>query len=458
MTELDDLRVACERKLDQQAGRARLYQQYYDNEAGIIALLEGEERRTFKDFLSESQANWCELVVNAVADRMRVIGFRFGSEEANETAWALWQASTMDADHGMVQKDALIAGSSFVLVQPDDSNPSGVTITAESPQQATVLYEPGNRRRRRAGYKRFHDEAGDPERVTEVLITPEFIATWEPWTLRGAAQLPIVEVNPAGTVSLVEIVPQPRVLGHGRSELLSATVIQDRINTTIFNRLVATDYGAFRQIWATGIKVARDVIKTDEGGEAVRVVRPFDIGANRLLTNENPDGRFGAFGESTLRGYLDSVGQDVEHLAAITQTPPTYLLGHMVNLSADAIRAAEAGLVAKIEQRALHLGESWEEVMRLALALIKNPAADNLSAEVLWADFETRSEGQRVDALVKMATLGVPREILWEKWGVTPQEIERWKALAEQEEAEREPAPVPPPPPPQPEPEPQPAP
>jgi hypothetical protein len=445
MTVLDDLRLAAERKLDEQAGRARLYQEYYDNEAGIIALLDNDERRTFKQFLAESQANWCELVVNAVADRMRVIGFRFGSEEANDEAWELWQASAMDADHGLVQKDALIAGSSFVLVQPDDSNPVGVTITAESPMQACVLYEPGNRRRRRAGYKRFTDEI-DRSMVTEVLITPDVIATWLPGPMRAGRRAdPIVEVNPAGVVSLVEIIPQPRTLKPGRSELASACVIQDRINTTIFNRLVATDYGAFRQIWATGIKVARDVIKTEEGGEAVRVVRPFDIGANRLLTNENPDGRFGAFTESTLRGYLDSVSQDVEHLAAITQTPPTYLLGHMVNLSADAIRAAEAGLVAKIEQRALHLGESWEEVMRLALRLDKNPAADNLEAEVLWADFETRSEGQRVDALVKMATLGVPREILWEKWGITPQEIERWKALAEQEEPEPEPTPPAPP-------------
>jgi hypothetical protein len=36
-----------------------------------------------------------------------------------------------------------------------------------------------------------------------------------------------------------------------------------------------------------------------------------------------------------------------------------------------------------------------------------------------------------VDALVKMSTLGVPREVLWERWGATPQEIERWRGLNE---------------------------
>ena len=110
------------------------------------------------------------------------------------------------------------------------------------------------------------------------------------------------------------------------------------------------DYGANRQLWATGIKVAREVIKGEEGSpDVTRVTRPFQIGANRLLTNENPDGRFGAIAESNLQGYLDAVKQDVELLASITQTPAHYLLGTVANLSADALKAAEAGLVSKVQ-------------------------------------------------------------------------------------------------------------
>ena len=62
---------------------------------------------------------------------------------------------------------------------------------------------------------------------------------------------------------------------------------------------------------------------------------------------------------------------------------------------------------------------------------------------MIWHDFETRSEGQRVDALVKMATLGVPTEVLWQKWGATQQEIDRWRALAAREAPAPEPAPPP---------------
>jgi len=426
LAELNAYRQAAAQQLDEQAWRAQTFQLYYDGEQDVPALMDTEERRVFRRFLRESGANWCELVVNAVAERLQVTGFRFNDAGASDRAWAVWQANAMDADAELAQTDALVTGQSFVLVQPDDASAVGVSITPESPLEATVLYEPGDRRRRVAGYKRY----GEFDGVTEVLILPDVIATWYP-----SEAMPVVEANPAGTVGLVPLVPQPRLGRSPRSELTPALSIQDRINTTIFNRLVSADYGAFRQIWATGVRMARKVIVEPNGEETVKAVKPFELGVNRLLVNESPDARFGHIPESSLRGYLDAVEQDVNQLAAITQTPPHYLLGAMVNLSADAIKAAETGLVAKVRRRALHIGEGHEEVMRTALGILGDPSAADTSAEVIWADFETRSEGQRVDALVKMATLGVPTQVLWERWGASPQEVERWQAMGAAEAA-----------------------
>ncbi len=419
-------------RLDAQATRALVFQNYYDGDHAITALMNTEERQTFRKFLHESRANWCELVVNAVAERLQVVGFRFGGDDTR--AWTIWQASAMDADSELVQTDALVCSNAFVLVQPDDDNPTGVEITGESPFEATVLYQPGNRRQRAAGYKRFAD---DGDAIVEVLIRPDVIAAWWPGDTDPQVEPnPTLEVRDGGFVQLVEVRPQPRTVRPPRSELDGAIPFQDRINTTIFNRMVATDYGAFRQIWATGVKLARETVTSADGTTTTALVKPYDVGANRLLTNENPDGRFGAIGESSLAGYLNSVAQDVEQLAAVTQTPPHYLLGQMINISADAIKAAEAGLVAKVSRRAVHIGEAWELVMRMALGFVGDPASVDVAAEVIWKDFETRSEAQRVDALVKMATLGVPTEVLWQRWGATPQEIERWRQMAATEAAQ----------------------
>ena len=386
-----------------------------------------EERQTFTTFLAESQANWCELVVNAVAERLQITGFNFG--DSTDMAWQIWQANCMDSDAEMVQTDALTAGSSFVLVQPDDDNATGVSITPESPREATVLYQPGSRRDAIAGYKRFTDII--TQGIIEVLILPEVIATWMP-----NESTPEVVPNPAGTITLCEVCPQPRIGLPARSELHSAIPIQDRIHTTVFNRMVATDYGAFRQIWASGIRLARQVIQNEDGTQTTALTRPFDVGANRLLTAGDPAAKFGSFPESTLQGYLAAVEQDVETIASVTQTP-SYYFGHtkMVNLSADAIKASEAGLVAKVKRRALHIGEDWERVMRLALGLVGDPGATMMDAEVIWADFETRSEAMLVDALTKMATLGVPKQVLWARWGASPQDIARWQQLSDQQAA-----------------------
>jgi hypothetical protein len=425
LAELNALRQAASIKLDEQAARAVFYQQYYDNEAGIIALMDTKERETFRAFLAESNANWCEVIANAVAERLTVTGFRFGNTADTAAAWTIWQASSMDADAELVQTDAIITGQSLVLVQADEDNPTGVTISVESPVQACVVYVPGNRRKRLAGYKRYR-EPGETS-WTEWLITADEVATWPP---RADRQRPVIEPNPTGVIGLIEIVPQPRTLGPGRSELVSAISFQDRINTTIFNRCVAGDFGAYRQVWATGIKLAREVIKTEDGGEVTKVQAPFQMGVNRLLTNENAEGKFGSLPPSDLAGYIASTDQDVTMLAAATQTPMHYLTGQLVNLSADAIRAAEAGLVAKVRRRSLHIGEAWEETIRTAFTLTGRPGATDVQAETQWADFETRSIGQLVDSLVKMRTLGVPVEALWERYGATQQEIERWRGLA----------------------------
>jgi hypothetical protein len=369
--ELRDWREAGEHALDDQASRVDVYRRYYRGDFDMPVMLDTAERQAFRRYLQQSEANWCSLVINAVAERLQITGFRFGG--SSEAAWDIWQANGMDADAELAQTEGLVSGVCPVLVQQSDRNPTGVEITLESPDQAVVLYAPGTQRIRQAAYKRWENGGGSR---TEVVMLPDVIATWHP--NEGE---PEVAANPTGEVSMVELIPNPQIGAAPLSELRPAVAIQDRINTTIFNRLVASDYGAFRQVWATGVKLMRETIGQDEatGEPIVKPVAPYDVGANRLLVNENPNGRFGSFPEATLAGYLAAVEQDIQQLAAITQTPPHYLLGQMINISADAIKAAEAGLVSKVRRRALHLGEAWEEIMRLALGIIGDPAATEVS-------------------------------------------------------------------------------
>ena len=226
--------------------------------------------------------------------------------------------------------------------------------------------------------------------------------------------------NPFGEVPVVEFTSRPRTGGAAKSELADAIDIQDRINETIFARVVATLFAAWRQRYAIGLG-----IDEDENGQPIP---PFRPGADRLWIAEEPSVTFGEFSESNLSNFIGAEEADVAHFAAITKTPPNYLTGALVNVSADAIRAAEAGLIAKVRRHQLHFGEAFETLLRLALGRADAGAAS--TSEVLWRDPENRSEAERVDALTKLSSIGVPEEALWERVpGVTPQEVARWRGL-----------------------------
>jgi hypothetical protein len=413
-------------------------------------------KEAYRRLLRQSRTNWCQLVVDAVAERLQVAGFRFGDTEADDAdAWLVWQANGLDADGELSQTDALTAGVSYVSVWPDEDSPVGVRIDAEHPTQTIVAYDPDRKRRRVAALKAWQEWG--TLRCWLVLAD----ASYE-WTADAQAAASIngqqaavpaaawilvdePQPNPLGEVPIIELRPWPRTrpLRHGelpgRSEMDGVLDLQDRINTTILNRMIATEYAAFRQKWATGLTLptARDPETGEEIIDPVTgqpaVTSPFEIAVDRLLVAEDAGVKFGEFGESELVGYIRSVEADVQHLAAVTKTPPHYLLGSIVNASGDALKAAETGLVSKVRRRAQHLGEAWEDVMRLAFTALGDPRAVDVAAEVIWADFETRSEGETVDALVKMATLGVPQEVLWQRWGASPQEVSRWKAMAAEE-------------------------
>jgi hypothetical protein len=76
--------------------------------------------------------------------------------------------------------------------------------------------------------------------------------------------------------------------------------------------------------------------------------------------------------------------------------------------------------------------EGWEEVMRIAFAVLGDQErATAYDAEVIWANPAYRSESALVDALLKLSTLGVPKEQLWADAGYTPQQIERFKVSSD---------------------------
>jgi hypothetical protein len=414
-------------KLQAQQGQVNRLRMYADG-LQPLPMATSKYKTELSDLIRGIRDNWLPIVVDAVEERLRVEGFRFGDDPgADEDAWAMWQANNLDADAALAHETALVAGRAMVLVWPGEPWPE---ITVEDPSQCVVAYEAGSRRRRLAAWKQWIDDWTGEEHGTLYLPDRRVrLAYRQGWVLRGTDADDVA--HPAGVVPMVELRPRPTLLGGARSEIDDVLSTQDQINKLVCDLVVASEYAAFRQRWGTGMDIPEDP-------ETKEPVQPFKAAIDRVWISPDPDAKFGDFQATDLTNIVRAIENRTQSLASRTRTPPHYLLGGMGTFpSGESLRAAETGLVAKVKRRAVHVGEGHEEVLRIGFAMMGDPRANATSAETIWGDPEYRTEAEHVDSLVKLKALSVPNRQLQEDAGYTPQQIARFRQMLLEEAFER---------------------
>jgi hypothetical protein len=421
-----------------------------------MAFATSKFREAFGNLFREFADNWCSLVVDACEERLNVEGFRLGDDNTgDDLAWRIWQENQLDAESQQAHLEALIHLTSYALVTPGQTEGELPLITIEHPLQAIVAVDPSNRRRRLAGLKIWTDDEGfelvtlylpdeiykfrsrakrpaiqfDTGRSTLILPDGTPVETapewrWEPREIEDEVwPLP----NPFGEVPLVPLVNRPRLLAEGVSELAPIIPIQDGINKLVADLLVASEFGAFRQRWATGIEIPTDPITG-------RPSKAFEAAINRLWTASDKDVKWGEFGETNLPNIVAAIEMLVQHAASQTRTPPHYFYLRGQFPSGESIKSAETGLVAKVRRKTRSFGEGHEEVMRLSFIAMGRTVRRS-DIETIWGDPESRSESEHVDAVMKRRALGVPLQQCWEDLGYTPAQIQRFKEMLTEEAA-----------------------
>jgi len=415
------------KELDGRLARMAKLQQYYDGRQPLAYASE-RFRKSFGQTYAAFADNFCRLVVQAVEERLAVEGFRFGSDRRNARAWRVWQANQLDAHSQRAHREALIKSECSVIVAPPIGGEPIIRI--QKPEEVAVAYD-DDPLVRAVALKRWATPDG---RTLATLYYADRIekyqarkgsaggtASWEPRLVDGE---PWPLPHTLGAVPVVPLVNDPDIDGVGTSELAPVLPLQDGLNKVMVDMIVASEYSAFRQRWVTGLEIPIDP-------ETQKPVELFKAAVDRVWMARDKDVKFGNFDESDLAPYVKAIETFIQHIATTTRTPPHYLLGSSgVFPSGESLRATETGLVAKARRRTRDFGESWEEVMRLAFRGIGDKGgAEFVAAETVWRDPEFRTESEHVDALLKLASLGVPNEQLWEDAGYTPQQIDRFRAL-----------------------------
>ena len=402
----------------------------------------GDQRyvKALREMQEKAKTNYVGLVTNAPCERMEVVGFRFGDnpdDSGDDDANRMWQANDMDLMSVIAHTTAATFSRCYVLVSPPDPlDPKVPIITVEDPRMTIVEHDPASMRKIRAGLRMWNDDVLG--HAIAVVYLPDgihyFRGKTNEWYQNidydllkqrvcsaGSWEYMGMEVNVIGEVPIVPINWRPGLHGTSMAEAEEGFSIQDRINATVLDRMIISRSQAYKQRWAKGVTIPKD--------DAGRAKAPFDPGSDILWAVADKEAAFGEFREADIRQILEAVRDDVGDLAAITKTPPHYLLGEIVNASGDALKAAETGLVSKTKQRIKSAGWSWEKVIRLGFAYLNDERAKSEVAETIWADPESRSRAELADAILKETQMGLPPEMAFERLGLTPSQVTRAMTL-----------------------------
>lgn len=392
--------------------------------------------------------NVLTLVLDAFVQNLSVVGYRGADSTENHSAWKQWQANRMDARQAEIYTSTVKYGVGYVVAEKENA---GVKFRCRSPRQMIALYQDsqvdwwpqyavefwvdmtdGKPRRKGVlfdsiyGYPLDLGELSAPirdedENVRKIPISLGEDSIGTPYrhggVHRGQPVCPVVRyVNRPDSEDLIE------------GEIERLFVDQQAINEVNFARLLVSRYGAHPQNVISGWTGSRHQL--------------LATAVNKTWTFKEPDVKATRLEGASLEPYNGLIEKLEEHVARRAQISPTYVMSGMVNLSADALAAAERNQQRKLGAMRNSNGESHEQLLQLSAGMDGDAAtAADEQAEAVWKDTEARSFGSMTDGIFKIGQAladGLPIEpMLPLVPGLTQQMITALKTAAEKARDQR---------------------
>lgn len=408
---------------------------YYDGDHDLAFATQKFEN-AFGTLFREFALNLCPVICDAVRDKLRVTGFgvdAIAGEARDVSAGSrhsdtrrIWHSNRLDTRAGEVHKEALKNGDAYIIVWPNAHGEAvyypnraaniSVTYDEDSPglisRAAKHWLDADKHVRLNLFYpdriekyiSRGKSEGAMPDAKDFVpLASPKTqvqgpkSADGKPGTLdMGHWTVP----NPYGVVPVFHFANNADIGQLGRSELEAAIPVQDGLNKSVLDMLVAMEFAAYRQRWAAGIEV-----EYDKDG---KTVAPFKAGVEHLWIANDPGARFGDFEAAQLEQFLKVKDGFRVDIASVTGTPLHYLLQNTGGFpSGESLRKAETRFIAKVRDRQTSFGQVWADVMEFALRIEGRKTARLITE---WEDPAPMSEREVLENILLKKQIGLPVE------------------------------------------------
>lgn len=404
--------------------RCTKFERYY---AGLHELSFATEKfvNAFGSQFREFAMNLCPAVCDAVKDKLKITGFsaEAGPADAVTRAERIWNANRMMLRSGETHKEALKNGDAYAFIWPDENGSARIYPNKAANIAVTYDDENSGRITNAAKFWRTADKHTRlnlyfPDRI-ERYITAKPSESYLPEAseftpfrqLNNSPQRPSsidgarlsteggsIISNPFGRVPIFHFANNADIGMPGRSEFETAIPIQDGLNKSLLDMLVAMEFSAFRQRWVAGIEVEYDA----EG----KAIEPFKAGPDRLWVAKDVNSKFGDFESAPLDQFLmvkDSFRIDI---ASVTGTPLHYLMPHMRGQpSGETLRRSETRFIAKVRDRQAAFGQVWADLMEFALAI--EGIGSGVRLKTNWEDPSPTSERERLENILLKRDLGL---------------------------------------------------
>lgn len=396
-----------------------------------------------------SKAPWLSQIVTATAQCMFVDGYRSQLDEPDPDSekdydvtlgpYGIWLANGWDDRQIAVHRAMLTYGYAYAICLPGEDPTTGESMPVMrgvSPRKMVALYEDPAEDDWPEIAMRVDYHKGTIKQVRVYDDTYEYTVVLDSSQKPGTDPFTLLDVqeHDSGVVPVVRYCKELDLDGRTKGEVEPYIALAQRINKTSYDRLLVQHWNSWKIRWIAGLSEP----DTEEG--AVR--QKLKLAQDDFLIAADADTKFGTMPETAMAGFIDAHMNDVETLAAVSQTPTHELTGQMINLSAEALAAARASQGQKVHEIQKPTGRSHNQLLKLACKQSKRAELQkyvkDITGRVTWQDTSVQSLSSAVDALGKAATLlGIPEEVLWARIpGVEKPDVLEWIKLAKQKRDE----------------------
>jgi Phage portal protein, SPP1 Gp6-like len=433
------------------------YTKYWNYNEGNHPMAYATEkyRGAFYDVFKDFAENVCPGVVDALNDRLTVTGFvtdraELVKEEApsqmpsmpggppmparvklttkddeGERAWDIWKRNRMDQRSTAVHEESLLMGDSYVIVWPDEEMQAA--IWPQCAEEINIQYDKNTHKILRAS-KAWWD---DLENKWYLNIYTD-LGIWKYESTEKSNTLSFPQRD--SLFSQVDFVPNiyGRVpvfsfhnrteMQYGVSELKDIVPVQDALNKSDVDLLVAMEFASFKQRYIIGMETEID----EQTGEPVDAVSK-NYGVDRLLGIPDPEAKVGQFDATDLGQFLRVQDKFWASVAKISGTPLHYFLITTGDFpSGEAMKSAEARFIKRITDHQTSYGNVWEDVIKFAMTIDESSTDPEMVLKTMWSDASPRSDAELADTAVKKRAVGVPRSQLLREFGYDEEQVDRF--------------------------------